>query len=419
VRRLALLLLAGALSCGRALPPSDFTLTIGVVGGLGEVRPDAHSGGAALATDLVFENLVRPVPGGWTSSLLHRWERVGPRRWRLELKEGARYSSGGPVEVADVAGALRLRGLRVLETSSHGLLVESSGGGPLEAELALAVVARQEGTGYVGTGPFTVAERRPDRLVLTRSQPAPGRIQRVEIVPVANGREALVRLLRRELGAVPSLDAAQVELLDGVPGLRIVRGSAPHATAVMLSPRLPAAERRELARAIPVAEIAAAIRREPCCSEGGSKRVAAPPSGRPLRIGYPRSILFRRAALALRQGLGARGGAVVPFGASELEQGSREFDLVLTSMLVRPPGVLPNYLRTGAPWNFTGYSNPRYDAALVAGDEVAAEEALAEDPAFVLVGRRERVGAVDARLANARFGDWGILELLPQWEVSP
>lgn len=382
------------------------------------MTPAAQTGGAVLASDLIFESVARPVPGGWTSTTLRRWERIGPRRWRLELKEGARFSSGGPVEVADVAGALGQRGLRVLETSAHDLVVETSGAGPLEPELALAAVARREGTGYVGTGAFSVAEQRPDRLVLTRSQPAPGRIQRVEIVPVANGREALVRLLRRELGAVPSLDAAQVELLDGVPGLRVVRGNAPHATAVMLSPRLPAAERRELARAIPVAEIAAAVRREPCCSEGGSTR-AAPPPGRSLRIGYPRSILFRRAALALRQGLGARGGAVEAFVGEELASRGHEYDLLLIGMLVRPPGIAANYLRTGSPWNYVRYSNPRYDAALAAGDEVAAEEALAEDPAFVLVGRRERVGAVDARLANARFGDWGILELLPEWEVSP
>jgi len=414
-----LVLVAGiGLACGKATPPSDFTLRVGVVGRLGEVTPDAHSGGASLATDIVFESLFRPEAGGWQSRFLRRWERLGARRWRMESLPGARFSDGTPVQVADIADAVRRRGFRVLATSSYGLEVETPGSGPLEVELAFAHVAKQEGDRYLGTGSFSVAAHQPDRLVLTRAQAVPGRIQRVEFIPCATGREALVRLLRGELGAIPSLDPASAELLEGIPTLRVLRANAPHATAILLSPRLPAAERRALAAAIPVAEIAAAIRREPCCGEGHQSRSAIPP-GRPLRIGYPRSIVFRRAALALRQGLGLRGGEVAPFDPGEVATWARQYDLLATTVLVRPPGILANYLRTGADWNFTGYSNPRYDAALAAGDEEEAAAALAEDPALVVVARRERVGVVDARLANARLGDWGILEFLPEWEVSP
>jgi hypothetical protein len=418
VRWLVLPLLGAALSCGRPPPASDFVLRIGVIGEVGAVIPDAQSGGAALATDLLFESMIRPVPGGWESRFLRRWERLGPRRWRIELREGARFSDGSPVGPDDVAETVRRRTVRVLASSASGLEIETPSAGPLEAQLALAAVAKQVGDRWLGTGPYSVVGQDAQRLVLARAQPAPGRIQRVEIIACASGREALVRLLRGELNAMPSLDPPSAELLDGVPGFRVLRGNAPHATAVMLSPRLSAAERRALAPAIPVAEIAAAVRREPCCGEAVTPRVSPPP-GVPLRIGYPRSLVFRRAALALRQGLGARGGEVRPFGPDGLVHWTRDFDLLATTILVRPPGIVANYLRTGADWNFMRYSNAAYDAALASGDEAASERALADDPPMVIVSRRERVGAVDARLTNARLGDWGILETLPEWEVSP
>ncbi|MBI5070667.1 MAG: hypothetical protein HZB56_20780 [Deltaproteobacteria bacterium] len=418
MRWLLLPLLGAALGCPKPAPPADFTLRLGVIGEVGPVAPDAQSGAAALATDLVFESVIRPVPGGWDSRFLRRWERLGPRRWRLELKEGVRFSDGSVVGPGDVAEAVRRRAVRVVSTAAAGLEVETPAASPLETQLALAIVAKQVGERWVGTGPFSVTGQAPGGLVLTRVEAVPGRIHRVELIPCATGREALVRLLRGELGGIPSLDPANAELLDGVPKLRILRGNAPHAIAIMLNPRLSAAERRALVPAVPVAEIAAAIRREPCCGEGSPPRLVPPP-GVPLRIGYPRSLVFRRAALALRQGLGARGGDVRPLGTYDLAGWSKDFDLLATSILVRPPGIVANYLRTGADWNFTGYSNAVYDAALASGDEAAASEALAEDPPMVIVARRERVGAVDARLANARLGDWGILETLPEWEVSP
>jgi len=328
-----------------------------------------------------------------------------------------RFSDGSAAEVSDIAEALERRGLRVLSRTPHDLMVEAAGV-PLEVELTLSIVARKAGDRYLGTGPFVVTAQLPDRLVLGRVVAMPGRIQRVEFIPCATGREALVRLLRGELGAIPSLDPAHAELLEGVPGVRVIRGSAPYATTILLNPRLPAAERRALARAIPVEEIAAAVRREPCCGGVGRAR-AAIPAGRPLTIGYPHSVAFRRAALALRQTLGSRGGDLQAVEVSAWPGSIRDFDLVAVSMVVRPPGILANYLRSGAEWNWMGYSNARYDAALAVGDEAAAAEALSEDPAVLEVARRERVAAVDARMANARLGDWGIFELLPEWELSP
>jgi hypothetical protein len=44
---------------------------------------------------------------------------------------------------------------------------------------------------------------------------------------------------------------------------------------------------------------------------------------------------------------------------------------------------------------------------------------MRHDPPLVLVCRRQRIAAVDARLENATLGSWGLLETLPDWEVSP
>jgi len=87
--------------------------------------------------------------------------------------------------------------------------------------------------------------------------------------------------------------------------------------------------------------------------------------------------------------------------------------------LVRPPGVAALYFETGAPYNWTRYSNRDYDAALAAGDEGAAEEALRQNPPVVVIARREIMAVVDARLADAKLGEWGAFELVPEWEVAP
>jgi hypothetical protein len=253
---------------------------------------------------------------------------------------------------------------------------------------------------------------------MRRVEPAPGRITQLELVACSSGREAFARLLRGEVNAMFPIDRAFGELLDGVPGLRLVRGLSPNATAVLFGPRLSPEERRALAAWLPVGDIAAAVKREVGRPEPRQGRPPLPP-GRPLRIGYPRSIELARAALALRQALGVRGGDAVALGPDEWSRRAPEFDLFIMVVLVRPPGIGSLYFETGAPYNWTRYSNRDYDAALAAGDEGAAEEALRRNPPAVVVARRELIAVVDARLPDARLGDWGAFELVPEWEVAP
>jgi hypothetical protein len=167
-----------------------------------------------------------------------------------------------------------------------------------------------------------------------------------------------------------------------------------------------------------VGELAAALRREGSRASAAHERPALPP-GRPLRIGLIRSIELSRAALALRQALGPRGGEITALGLDVWAARARDFDLFVNTMLVRPPGVEAFYFETDAPYNWSRYSNPQYDAALVAGDEQAAAEALKRNPPAVVIARRERLAAIDARLPEAALGDWGAFDSLPDWEVAP
>lgn len=417
-RSTPLLAIAAALACARPAPPSGFVLKVGLSGPIGEVGPEASSGAAALAGDVLFESVISPRPGGWSSRFLRHWERIGPRTWRLEVFPGIAFSDGSPVGPQEIARSLEPQGLRVRTAAGGTVEVDLPAGEPLEVALAMSVVSRRSDKGFVGTSSFSVAAQSADRLVLRRKEDAPGKIAQVELVAFQSGREAFARLLRGEVNAMFPVDRAQVELLDGVPGLRVVRGNSPHAVVVLFGPGVPAEQRRALAAWFPVGSLAAALRREANRAEAGPERPPLPP-GRPLRIGLPRSLELSRVALALRQALGPRGGEIVSLGLDAWAARAREFDLFVMPMLVRPPGVGALYFATGAPYNWMGYSEPDYDAALAAGDEAAAGEALRRNPPVVIIARRERLAAIDARLPEARLGDWGAFESLADWEVAP
>jgi hypothetical protein len=292
------------------------------------------------------------------------------------------------------------------------------GSSPVDVALSMSLVARKTEAGWLGSGAFAIASHDGTRLVMRRTRPAPGRIAAVEVIGYASSREAFARVLRGEANAVVHLDRAQAELLEGVPALQLVRGTAPNALVVLFGGRLAAEERRALAVALPAAAIgAAALGRE--CGRGAPAAGGTVPPGRPLSIGYWRYLPeFPRTALALRRALGARGGAIVALSSADWMAHAAGLDLWVTTHLVRPPGVAALYYASGAAWNWSRYANPAYDAALAAGDEEAATAALAALPPGVVLCRRERIAAVDARLRNVSLGAWGLLDTLPEWEVE-
>lgn len=417
----AALSLALLLACGR--PPAEkgpFVLRLGVMAPMGWEGPGTGAGGAAAATDLVYEAPLYPVGDRLLSPFLESWQRDEQGRWVLAFQPGRSFSDGRPVTSEDLARSLRAGRFRVAREAGR-VVAESqpdAGAGDL-AGLLLTPVASGEGPDALGTGPFAVAERSEERMLLRRVVPAPGRVDAVEFVAFASSREAFAQLLRGRLNAAVSLDRHQVELLDGVPGIRVISARAPNAVVAFLNPRrLSREERRALADALPLGEVAA---RAGLGSECGVVPPRRPlPAGRALRIGYGvPGDETSRAALALRRALGARGGEVVPVAEMDALPASSEVDILIRPALVWPTAMLATALESGARFNPFGYANPNFDAAVHRGDGAGATAALRDDPPMLVICRRQRHMAVDARILNATVSEWGVLDTLPQWQVGP
>ncbi len=408
-------------ACSRPVPHDDFTLKIAVVGALAPLGHDVHATASTCAQDLVYEAILRPEGAGLRSRVLARWERAGARGLRALVADGLRFSDGLPVEVGDVARSIRAAGLTVREDGRWLEIEPGRDGLPVEAALLMAALFKPTPAGDLGTAPFRLASGDERRLVVDRVAPMPGRIRRVELIAFPTAREAFARTLKREANAVISLDDRQVDLADGVPGLSIVRARGPHALALLMNPRrLGPRLRREIAEALPLEEIEELAQGKGCGPPSGRRQPAPLPDGAPLEVTIVAvESATERAGLAIRRGLGARGGDLARLGTGEGWRARVDRDLTVDSVLVWPPIIGALYWKTNAPWNSAGYSNHAYDAAVEASDFDRAEAELKSDPPLLLFCRRERIAAVDARLKNATLGSWGLLDTLPDWEVSP
>jgi hypothetical protein len=407
-------------ACSRPIPRDDFTLKMAVVGALAPLGHDVHTTATTYAQDLVYEPILRPEGTGLRSRVLARWERVGATNLRALVADGLRFSDGSPVEVEDVVRSIRAAGLAVRE-DKHWLEIEPGRDGlPVEAALLMTALFRPTPAGDLGTGPFRLVNGDEKRLAVERVTPVPRRVNRVEIVSFPFIREAFARALKGEVNAVAGLDDRQVELVDGVPGLRAIRSRGPHALAVILnSRRLDPGLRRAIADALPLEEIEELAQGKSCGPPSGRWRAVPLPAGPPLAIAVlALDAPMERAGLAIRRGLGSRGGDLVRLGPND-GWSVRQHALGIDGVLVWPPMIGALYWKANGPWNVSGYSNPAYDAAVEAGNFERAEVELKRDPPVLFLCRRERIAAVDARLKDATLGSWGLLDTLPDWEVSP
>ena len=407
-------------ACSRPVPRDDFTLKMAVVGALAPLGHDVHATATTYAQDLVYEPILRPEGAGLRSRVLARWERVGATGLRALVTDGLRFSDGSPVEVEDVARSIRAFGPAVREDGRWLEIEPGRDGLPVEAALLMTLLFKPTRAGDLGTGPFRLVHGDEKRLTVERVTPAPRRVNRVEIASFPFIREALARALKGEVNAVAGLDDRQVELVEGVPGLRAIRSRGPHAPAVILnSRRLDPGLRHAISRALPIEEIEELAQGKSCGPPSGRWQAAPLPTGPPLAITVVAlDATIDRAGLAIRRGLGSRGGDLIRLGPDEAWY-ARDHGIAIDNVLVWPPMIGALYWKANGPWNVSGYSNPAYDAAVEAGDFERAEVELKRDPPVLFLCRRERIAAVDARLKNATLGSWGLLDPLPDWEVSP
>ncbi len=416
-------LVAGLAACSRPVRQDGFVLRLAGTGPLQPVGPFVSSTNATLATDVVFQAFLRPEESGnLTSSVLRRWERRDERRYRVQPLPDLRFADGTPVTTADLIGSLEAKGLRARAEGEWLEIEPNDPRAAVEPLLLFATVFKKTPQGFVGTGPFAIEESGEWRISLRRIHPAPGRISRVELLAFPSVRDAFARAIRGDADGAVGLDERQLELIEGIPRLKAVRGVGPVALAIELDPRrLDAATRRALADAIPLRDVGIAAHGDRCRIEGTPSPHGDLPAGGQLRIGAPLGdVGIDRASLALRRALGsrARGEIERDVLSAIMSPDLRSFDLLVTTRLVWPPEMIWMYWRSGAPWNFVGYSNDALDRAFERGDISTANAELRRDPPVAYLCRRERFAAIDARIKNPRLGWWGVLDLLPDWEVA-
>jgi hypothetical protein len=419
LRRLLLVcLLLGA--CGHRSSSDDHVLRIAANGALEPLTPQLGSSFSMVVKGLVFDLFLVPTETGWRSNVAEQWHWETPRHLELELKPGLTFSDGSPVTAADAISSLQNAKLRASEHDGWISIEADSPDGALEPSLLRAILFKRLGRDFIGTGPFSVAQADANHMLLRRRQPRPSGVSAVELKTVASHREAFAHALRGEFNLILGLDEGQLELLDGVPQLQVVRGPAVHAIAVLFNPaRLSKEERRAIAQTLSTGEIAKVFRSG--CTPIPHPTHGALPAGRPLEIMTAPFIAgLERAGLALQWALGPRGGSLDVLSVDEITRRDRdgEYDLALATMQVWPPSSVALHWRSGAPTNDEHYSNPELDRAIDEGRFGDVPRLLEVDPPSIPICQLERVGMVDARIHNARLGPYDMLETLPDWEYS-
>lgn len=416
-----LLVLTALTACGSRTTTDPFTLRIPLVGPLVPIASTMRETSARVAQGWVFEPLAAlDERGVLVPRLAESIERVGPRKLRVRLR-AASFSDGAALTDEDVIRGLASSQLRAVRTGDALEIEGDSGVTPIELLVGRTLIGRMTPGGEVGTGPFAVASQSVEQIVLFRRTPVAGRINEVVLRGFATERDTFVRTLRGDADLVRLPEPRNLEFFEGVPRLRIVRAPGPSVHAVAFNPRRLGREER--------LALVGALRPEPISSLAYGEGCVPVPSlatGAPLPPGRRLDILVLKTAdvklaLAVRRGLGPRGGEVraaeVDAYFAALKVG--DFDLVVARPQVWPPSAAGLSWRSGAATNYLGYSNPRVDAALDESDWAGARRELEADPPAAFFCTQERVAAVDARVIDARLGPNDSFETLPEWRVSP
>lgn len=421
-RALPFVFFAAIAACKPAPEASAFRLRFAVVGPLTPLSPGMPTSNSMYAQEWVFEPLLRTAPdGSAVGALASRFEMLAPSRIRVDLRRDATFSDGSPVTAADVRTSLLHDKVEVREEGS-ALLIESPSGAALEPILRHSAIYKLSGDSFLGSGPFRVVEETPDRMLLSRIRPTPARISEVLLTAFGTPRDTFAHTLAGDADLAVLQDAKQSEFFRGVDRVRLVRGSGANAIAVAMGlRRLASSARKDIAAAIPAADLSQLIFGEHC-PPFPSGQSSAPLPRRPFEVAFLQNDLpMERMALALARTLGATGGEVRALQINEALSllKNQDFDLMIVRPLVWPPSAAAIVWASDSPYNQFGYKNPRVDAALRAGDWARALQELREDPPVAFICTPERLAVVDSRVRNPQLGAYGLFETLPQWEILP
>jgi hypothetical protein len=421
-RALPFALCIAVAACKPPAEASAFRIRFAVVGPLTPVTPGIPTSSSVYAQEWVFESILRAAPDGSAKgALAARFEMLSPSRVRVELRPGATFSDGSPVTAADVRSSLLADSLEVHQEGS-ALSIESRSGAAVEPILRHASVYKRTADTYLGSGPFRVIDQTPERMLLGRIRPAPGKIAEILFVAFPTPRDTFAHTLAGDADLAVLQDAKQSEFFRGVDRVRVVHGPGANAIAIAMGlKRLDASARKAIAAAIPVGDLSRLVFGDQCAPFSSARQSNAPLARRLFDVAFLQNDLpLERMALALTRALSQNGGEVRPLAvpAALALLKSQEFDLMIVRPLVWPPSAAAIVWASDSPYNQFGYKNGRVDAALRAGDWARALQELQDDPPVVFICTPERLAVVDSRVKNPRLGPYGLFETVPEWEIA-
>jgi peptide/nickel transport system substrate-binding protein len=263
MRRLAL---AAVLLCGTALSAPAQTLRWANDGDVNSMDPYTRQETLLLAFNShIYEPLVRRDRNMQVEpALAERWEQPSPTVWRFHLRRGVKFTDGTPFTADDVvfsAARARAQGSNVQSmlasvkeirrVDDHTVEFETSVPNPIllqeitnwgimskqwseknNATRPSDLTSREENfatRNAMGTGPFRLASREPDRRTVLERNPdwwdkPAHNLQRVEFTIIANDATRVAALLSGEIDFVYTVPPQDVERIRRTPGMQVIQG---------------------------------------------------------------------------------------------------------------------------------------------------------------------------------------------------
>ena len=263
MRRLAL---AAALLCGTAFAAPAQTLRWANDGDVNSMDPYTRQETLLLAFNShIYEPLVRRDRSMQVEpALAERWEQPSPTVWRFHLRRGVKFTDGTPFTADDVvfsAARARAQGSNVQSmlasvkeirrVDDHTVEFETAVPNPIllqeitnwgimskqwseknNATRPADLTSREENfatRNAMGTGPFRLASREPDRRTVLERNPdwwdkPTHNLQRVEFTIVANDATRVAALLSGEIDFVYTVPPQDVERIRRTPGMQVIQG---------------------------------------------------------------------------------------------------------------------------------------------------------------------------------------------------